>query len=95
MGPRADLALAFWTTALISFKLGGLLLNSSPGAAGHTRPAGSLRVFLYLGQNMFPSGGSPAVLSVLKESLILVAGRVVLQTEMGLCRSVSFNFISS
>ena len=29
------MALAFCTTALISFKLGGLLLNSSPGAAGH------------------------------------------------------------
>ena len=43
LGPGADLALAFCTTALISFKLGGLLLNSSPGAAGHTRPAGSLR----------------------------------------------------
>ena len=53
-----------------------------------------LEVFLYLGQNMFCSGGSPAVLSVLKGNLILVAGRVVLHTEMGLCRSVpgSFSF---
>ena len=87
--------LVFCTTALVSFKLGGLLLNSSPGAAGHTRP----EVFLYLSQNMFSSGGPPAVLSVLKENLILVAGRVVLQAEMGLCRSVpssfSFDFVSS
>ena len=48
---------------------------------------------------MFSSGGPSAVLSVLKENLILVAERVVLQTEMGLCRSVpgsfSFDFISS
>ena len=48
---------------------------------------------------MFSSGGPPAVLSLLKENLILVAGRVVLQTEMGLCRSVpgsfSFDFVSS
>ena len=47
---------------------------------------------------MFSSGGPPAVLSVLKENLILVAGRVVLQTEMGLSRSVpgsfSFDFVS-
>ena len=89
------MALAFCTTALISLKLGGLILNSSLGAADHTRPAGSL----YLDQNMFSSGGSPAVLSALKGNLILVAGRVVLQTEMGLYRSLpssfSFDFISS
>ena len=56
-----------------------------------------LEVFFYLGQNMFSSGGSPAVLSALKEILILVAGRVVLQTEMDLCRSVpgSFSFLTS
>ena len=48
---------------------------------------------------MSSSGGPPAILSVLKENLILVAGRVVLRTEMGLCRSVpgsfSFDFVSS
>ena len=43
---------------------------------------------------MFSSGGSPAVLFVLKGNLTLVARRFVLQTEMGLCRSVpgSFSF---
>ena len=51
-----------------------------------------LEVFLFLGQNIFSSGGSPAVLSVLKENLILVAGGVVLQIEMGLCRSVPGSF---
>ena len=41
---------------------------------------------------MFSSGRSPTVLSVLKGSLILVAGKIVLQTEMGLCRSVLDSF---
>ena len=48
---------------------------------------------------MFSSGGSPTILSVLKGNLTLVAGRVVLQTDMGLCRSVpgsfSFDFVFS
>ena len=48
---------------------------------------------------MFSSGESLDVLSVLKGSLILVAGRVVLHTEMGLCGTVpgpfSFDFVSS
>ena len=58
-----------------------------------------LEVFLYLGLNMFSSGGSPAVLFFQKGNLILVSGRVVSQTETGLCRSVpgsfSFDFVSS
>ena len=37
------MALAFCTTVLILSKFGGLLLNFSPGVAGHTRPADSLR----------------------------------------------------
>ena len=59
------MALAFCTTALISSKFGGLYLNSSPRAADHTRPADSLRVFLYLDQSMFPLSRSPARLFVL------------------------------
>ena len=43
-------------------------------------------------QNMFSSGGSPAVRSVLNENLILVAGRVVFQTKIGLYRSVPGSF---
>ena len=47
---------------------------------------------LLLGQNMFSSGGSPPVRSVLNENLILVAGRVVFQTKIGLYRSVPGSF---
>ena len=43
----ADFALALCTATLISSKLRGMLLNFSPGAAGHTIPADSLRgIFL-------------------------------------------------
>ena len=54
LGPGADLVLALCTTALISLKLSGLLLNSSPGAAGHTKPAGSLRVISLFRSECFP-----------------------------------------
>ena len=89
--PLSGLDFAFCTTALTSFKLGGLLLNFSPGAASHTRPADSLRGG-FLDQITLSSNGSSAVLSVLKGNLILVASGAVFRTERDLQRRVPASF---
>ena len=84
MGPGADLVLALCTTALVSTKFEELLLNFSPGAAGHNRPSDSLRgISLSRSEYVF-FRGSPVLLLVLTGNLILVAGRVVARTGMGL-----------
>ena len=43
-----------------------------------------LEVFLYLDQSMFCQSGSPVLLFVVTGNMILVAGRVVMRTGMGL-----------